>query len=42
MEYTGLVNGEHFEEQGAFSFVLRIVSGKWLIKSQAWVPRNGM
>jgi hypothetical protein len=41
VEYTGLVNGEHFEEQGAFSFVLRIVSGKWLIKSQAWVPRNG-
>ncbi|PWK67079.1 uncharacterized protein DUF4440 [Mucilaginibacter oryzae] len=42
VEYTGTVNGEHFEEQGAFSFVLRVVSGKWLIKSQAWVPRNGM
>lgn len=42
VEYTGTVNGEHFEEQGAFSFVLRVVSGKWLIKSQAWVPRSGM
>jgi hypothetical protein len=42
VEYTGTINGEPFDEEGAFSFVLRIVSGKWLIKSQAWVPKNGL
>ena len=42
VQYTGTINGEAFNEEGAFSFVLRVVSGKWLIKSQAWVPRNGM
>lgn len=42
VEYTGTVNGDPFEEQGAFSFVLRFVSGKWLIKSQAWVPKNAL
>lgn len=41
VEYTGTVNGEPFDEEGAFSFVLRVVGGKWLIKSQAWVPKNG-
>ena len=42
VEYTGTINGEPFDEEGAFSFVLRVVSGKWLIKSQAWVPKNGL
>ena len=42
VEYTGTVNGDPFEEEGAFTFVFRFVSGKWLIKSQAWVPRNGL
>lgn len=42
VEYTGTVNGDPFNEEGAFSFVFRIVSGKWLIKSQAWVPKNGL
>lgn len=43
VEYTGLlVNGDPFNEEGAFSFVFRFVSGKWLIKSQAWVPKNGL
>ncbi len=42
VEYTGTINGDAFDEEGAFSFVLRIVSGKWLIKSQAWVPKNGL
>jgi uncharacterized protein YaaR (DUF327 family) len=42
VEYTGTINGDPFDEEGAFSFVLRIVSGKWLIKSQAWVPKNGL
>jgi hypothetical protein len=41
VEYTGSVNGEPFNEEGAFSFVFRMVSGKWLIKSQAWIPKNG-
>ncbi|SEO17560.1 nuclear transport factor 2 family protein [Mucilaginibacter sp. AW1-7] len=42
VEYTGTVNGDPFNEEGAFSFVFRYVSGKWLIKSQAWVPKNGL
>jgi hypothetical protein len=42
VEYTGTINGEPFEEEGAFSFVLRMVGEKWLIKSQAWVPKNGL
>ena|ERR1700754_3284690 len=42
VEYTGTINGEPFDEEGAFSFVLRIVGDKWLIKSQAWVPKNGL
>lgn len=42
VEYTGTINGEPFDEEGAFSFVLRVVAGKWLIKSQAWVPKNGL
>jgi hypothetical protein len=41
VEYTGTVNGDPFNEEGAFSFVFRYVSGKWLIKSQAWIPKNG-
>lgn len=42
VEYTGTVNGDPFNEEGAFSFVFRMVGGKWLIKSQAWVPKNGL
>jgi len=42
VEYTGTINGDPFDEEGAFSFVLRLVSDKWLIKSQAWVPKNGL
>jgi ketosteroid isomerase-like protein len=42
VEYTGTINGEPFDEEGAFTFVLRIVGDKWLIKSQAWVPKNGL
>jgi hypothetical protein len=41
VEYTGTINGDPFNEEGAFSFVFRYVSGKWLIKSQAWIPKNG-
>lgn len=42
VEYTGTINGDPFNEEGAFSFVFRYVSGKWLIKSQAWIPKNGL
>ncbi|MDN5284485.1 MAG: hypothetical protein JWR38_759 [Mucilaginibacter sp.] len=42
VEYTGTINGEPFDEEGGFTFVLRIVGDKWLIKSQAWVPKNGL
>jgi hypothetical protein len=42
VNYTGQIEGETFEQHGAFAFVFRLVSGKWLIKSQAWVPSRGM
>lgn len=42
VDYTGEIRGEHFEEDGAFTFVFRLVSGKWLIKSQVWVARRAM
>ncbi|HEY0244541.1 MAG TPA: nuclear transport factor 2 family protein [Mucilaginibacter sp.] len=28
--------------RGAFTFVLRLVNDKWMIKSQAWMPEKGM
>jgi ketosteroid isomerase-like protein len=41
--YKGLLPGKtQFEAEGAFTFVLRLTNGKWLIKSQAWMPRKGM
>jgi len=40
--YTGDLRGDQFEESGAFTFVFRMVSGKWLIKSQVWMPRRGL
>lgn len=42
VDYSGEIKGDHFEEDGAFTFVFRIVSGHWLIKSQVWVARKGM
>lgn len=42
VDYTGNIRGEHFEEDGAFTFVFRLVSGRWLIKSQVWVARKGL
>jgi ketosteroid isomerase-like protein len=42
-EYRGrLPDNGLFEEKGAFTFVMRMVSGKWLIRSQAWMPKKGM
>lgn len=40
--YTGDIHGDPFEESGAFTFVFRMVNGKWLIKSQVWTPRRGL
>jgi hypothetical protein len=40
--YSGDIHGDPFEESGAFTFVFRLVNGKWLIKSQVWMPRRGL
>jgi len=42
VDYTGEIKGEPFEEDGAFTFVFRIVNGRWMIKSQVWVAKKGM
>jgi len=42
VDYTGEIKGDSFEEEGAFTFVFRMESGRWLIKSQVWVSRRGM
>ena len=43
VEYHGnQPGGRLFEADGAFTFVLRWVGDKWLIKTQAWMPRKGM
>jgi hypothetical protein len=43
VSYTGNLPGNaRFTADGAFTFVLRMINGKWLIKSQAWMPRKGM
>jgi len=42
VSYTGEIKGDHFEEDGAFTFVFRMVSGHWLIKSQVWMARKGL
>jgi ketosteroid isomerase-like protein len=41
--YTGTLPGKTpFEANGAFAFVLRQTNGKWLIKSQVWMPRKAL
>jgi len=42
VDYTGEIKGEPFDEDGAFTFIFRKVSDKWLIKSQVWTTRKGM
>ncbi len=42
VNYSGEIRGDHFEEDGAFTFVFRMVSGHWLIKSQVWMARKGL
>lgn len=41
--YTGNLPGkQNFISKGAFTFVLRIINGRWMIKSQVWMPKKGM
>jgi hypothetical protein len=41
--YTGYLPGKQsVTAKGAFAFVLRLTNGKWLIKSQVWMPRKGL
>lgn len=43
VSYTGyLPDKARYNSKGAFAFVLRLINGKWLIKSQVWMPKNGM
>jgi len=43
VNYTGdLPHKQEFRAEGAFTFVLRLINGKWMIKSQVWMPRRGM
>jgi len=41
--YTGKLPGKQiFKVEGAFTFVLRMIDGKWMIKSQVWMPKKAM
>jgi hypothetical protein len=42
VDYSGEIHGEPFEEDGAFTFVFRMVNDRWLIKSQVWITKKGM
>lgn len=42
VDYSGEIRGEPFEEDGAFTFVFRMVSGRWMIKSQVWIAKKGL
>ena len=43
VSYTGdLPRNEKFYAEGAFTFVLRLVNGTWMIKSQVWTPSKGV
>ena len=43
VSYTGiLADRTRFVAKGAFTFVLRMINGSWLIKSQVWMPKKGM
>ena len=43
VSYSGDLPGHaHFTARGAFGMVLRQINGKWLIKSQVWVPEKGL
>jgi len=41
--YAGDLPGRRiFKVEGAFTFVLRMIDGKWLIKSQVWMPKKAL
>jgi|SRR6185312_4194720 ketosteroid isomerase-like protein len=43
VSFTGVLpERARFTAKGAFTFVLRMENGKWLIKSQVWMPKTGM
>jgi len=43
VSFTGVLPERgRFTAKGAFTFVLRMENGKWLIKSQVWMPKTGM
>jgi len=43
VSYNGqLPDKQRFNSKGAFTFVLRLINGKWLIKSQVWMPKRGL
>jgi len=43
VSYTGNQPGkQHFAVKGAFTFILREVNGRWMIKSQAWMQEKAM
>lgn len=42
VSYTGnLPRRQHFAVRGAFTFVLRNINGKWMVKSQDWMQEKG-
>lgn len=43
VSYSGnLPDRRHFAGKGAFTFVLRNVNGKWMVKTQAWMQEKGI
>lgn len=43
VSYSGMLpDKQRFNSKGAFTFVLRLVNGKWLIKSQVWMPKRAL
>jgi len=43
VNYSGYLPGKQsVTTKGAFAFVLRLVNGKWLIKSQVWITKNAL
>jgi len=41
--YSGeLPRKSRFSADGAFTFVLRQINGKWLVKNQVWMPRKAL
>jgi ketosteroid isomerase-like protein len=43
VSYKGNLPGSSkFYANGAFTFVLRLVNNKWMVKSQVWMPKKGI